>query len=54
MKPRAGLPVLFRSVAACEAIVLGVKPRYHATLAPRLQASYKLVVRWDDQIPEPF
>jgi SAM-dependent methyltransferase len=54
MKLRGGLPVLFSGAAACDAIVLGVKPRYHATLAPRLQASYKLVVRWDDLIPEPF
>ncbi len=54
MKPRGSLPVLFSGAAACDAILLGVKPRYHATLAPRLQASYKLVVRWDDLIPEPF
>jgi SAM-dependent methyltransferase len=54
MKPRGGLPVLFQGAAACDAILLGVKPRYHAVLAPRLQASYQLVVRWDDLIPEPF
>jgi SAM-dependent methyltransferase len=54
MKPRGGLPVLESGAPACDAILLGVKPRYHATLAPRLQVSYKLVVRWDDLIPEPF
>jgi SAM-dependent methyltransferase len=54
MKPRGGLPVVFTDTATCDAIVLGVKPRYHATLAPRLQASYKIVVRWDDLFPEPF
>jgi SAM-dependent methyltransferase len=51
---RGGLPVVFSSDAACDAVLLGVKPRYHATLAPRLQASYQLVVRWDNLIPEPF
>jgi len=54
IKPRGGLPVLFSDARAYDAILLGVKPRYHAALAPRLQASHQLVVRWDDLIPEPY
>jgi SAM-dependent methyltransferase len=36
------------------AILLGVKPRYQATLSHRLQSFGKPVIRWDDVIPEPF
>jgi hypothetical protein len=35
-------------------VLLGVKPRYQATISDRLQIFGKPVIRWDDVIPEPF